>query len=251
MRLMSGFKNVGVFLGILLDRLTGKEVTLIVGDSHAVTLGDGSLVSFQRIQRASGIENAYIIWLGPKLLSSVTRKGFPAWVRVLMSGLPTLIAGAARLRIDLVFGEIDVRCHLAPRLRFGGPMAIERLGDDFVNLLHTCVETPGVLGIRYHEPVPPSDLGLQNEAFPVAGTLAERIECHQLLVGRISSAIAARFGNSPRVLFIPNPPGSKLADGSLSPDWTDDGCHFNRSTLAIKEDVMVGETRSKMRGQRR
>lgn len=251
MRLMAGLKDVGAFLGILLGRLAGQEVTLIVGDSHAVILGGGRLETARRIQRASDIGNAYIVWLGPKLLHSVARKGFPPWVRVLMSAALTRMAGAAGVRIDLVFGEIDVRCHLASRLRRVGPAAVEGLGDEFVAFLRACVENQGVLEVRYHEPTPPSDLGMQNKAFPRAGTLAERIECHRLLARRIAAGIAARFGNDPRVLFIPNPPGARLEDGSLNPGWTDDGCHFNYSILAAMENAMVDESQIKMKGGRR
>ena len=231
MRLMAAIKDVGAFLGILLIRLSGREPTLIVGDSHAVILGGGNLASSRRIQRARSAGAAYIIWLGPKLLYSVAHKGFPSWARALMSGAPSRIAGAAGVRLELVLGEIDVRCHLAPRLRCDGPTAVEQLGDAYVAFLGSCIRNPAVLEICYHEPTPPSDLGMQNEAFPRAGTLAERIECHRLLSNRIAAGIETHFCNDSRVRFVPTPPGAKLVDGSLSPGWTDDGCHFNRAAL--------------------
>lgn len=230
-RLFASAQDVGAFLGILLRRLVGRQVTLIVGDSHAVLLGGRSLMSARRILRACDMESAYILWLGPKLLYSITRKGLPVWVRVLQSGALSRVGGSG-VRLEMVLGEIDIRCHLASRLRLYGQGAVEKLGDDFVDFLRACSEIPGILEIKYHEPTPPSDLGIENRAFPRVGTLAERIRCHEVLSERIASGIATRFGNSSRVRFIPNPRGSVLADGSLNPSWTDDGCHFNRSIMA-------------------
>lgn len=224
------------YLALAVRRIAGARLTFVIGDSHALFLCGAHGSSLRRI-RPTRFPGVIVLWLGPKLLHSLATRGFPAWVRILMARRLAL-GGRANVCVDIVAGEIDVRCHLAPRVAADGPAVVDRLVEAFVAQLRRCADG-GVAGIRYYEPVPPSDAYADNPEFPRAGSLAERIRCHRLLADRIRQSIedAARTGYPFR--FVANPEEAVLADGAMNPLWSDDGCHFNQPTFRQDDGALA------------
>lgn len=228
-RLFSIVLDIVSYLRILGRRILCREVQLIIGDSHAIHLGGYSSVGRYVAKSVHG--NAYTIWLGPKLLRSVAVRGLPRWVEILLSARWAVHCDRATVVVHIVLGEIDIRCHLVSRLRLMGEEAILSLGNEFLAFIATLSRFRGIRAINYYEPTPPSDIGEENTDYPRVGTLAERLYCHALLSTQIKAGIECNETLGNKITFIANPPECTLPNGALKPDWTNDGCHFNRSVF--------------------
>jgi len=137
-----------------------------VGDSHSRVFWD--LVGKSQVH-----------WLGPMLMYRVGRDGFqglsdarewldvrgtlapPGWVSRVLSG--SVVAW--------VFGEIDVRCHLAERVAAAGDQAIATLVRSYLN---TVAAFSVVTGTRAAVVSVTPAVDTSNPAFPCRGSLAER-----------------------------------------------------------------------------
>lgn len=195
----------------------GRVDELWVGDSHSVLLNAPDF-PFQRLGRIG--ERRFVWHVGPRLMFSIAQGGWPTSVLVVTRILARLPHPPAVLVLS--FGEIDVRCHLAPRLVDG------RLDTAFVTTYVDQVEAlrrrAGARTAVVLVPVPPSADTTDHVAFPVAGTIEERIAVHRAVREALGHAVAAgsaglRLKDLTADLAAP--------DGQFRADLTDDGCHAN------------------------
>lgn len=199
---------------------------LWIGDSHAVLLNADSF-PFSRLGR---IGHRRFVWhLGPRLMYSIARDGWPRPVRVVARILGRLPHPPAVLLFS--FGEIDVRCHLAPRL-VEGTLDTGFVGR-YVDRVDALRQETGIAEAIVIAPVPPSARVTDHVAFPVAGTIEERLTVHLAIRDALARAVVR--------------PGLRLADltgdladadGQLHPDYTDDGCHTNAAGRAVAQRAL-------------
>jgi len=188
---------------------------LWIGDSHATFLAGTRVRPFDVSSEHEGV-----VWLGPRLMYSIARDGFPDPLTPELHGVSLDLAPTP---IVLVFGEIDCRVHLVERLAAGGSL-------DFVSrYVARAAELRARVGASHIVllgPVPPSDQGESNPEFPKNGTLAERIAVARLLERTLSEATASlgdrRVAVAPITSLLA---GSET--GELAGRLTDDGTHVN------------------------
>lgn len=200
----------------------GRPVELWVGDSHSVHLTiDHPPAKLPRLQRVG--PGRFVWHLGPRLLFSIARDGFPSEISR-FSGIARFVPIPRRLRLVLVFGEIDVRCHLGPRVAAPGFSAA---------FAATFVERCGQLSRRLRAtdatvlvPVPPGRGYESTEQFPIRGSLDERLAALEAVRRELAAAVGAWSGPPPMRLLDATP---LLADpdGVLQVRYTFDGCHVN------------------------
>ena len=188
---------------------------LWIGDSHATFVAGTRVRPFDVSSEHEGV-----VWLGPRLMYSIAREGFPDPLTPELDGVSLDLTLTP---VVLVFGEIDCRVHLVERLAAGGRL-------DFVSrYVARAAELRARVGASHIVllcPVPPSDKGELDPEFPKNGTLAERIAVTQLLERTLSEATASL--GEPRVVVVPITgllTGSET--GELAPQFTDDGTHVN------------------------
>ena len=203
---------------LLLGLALGRVRELWIGDSHAVLLNSPRFP----FPVLAPVRPGQFAWhVGPLLMHSVAVRGFPVPVERL-AGVIRRLPASRRLTCVFVFGEIDVRCHLAPRLEGGLDTAfVARYVDRVISLMDRIGAPRGVVVV----PTPPSDDVQDHVMFPVAGDLAERIECHTLVRDRLVATLRERGDARLDLLDL----REVLADanGRLRSELTFDGCHTN------------------------
>ncbi len=208
--------RVGVFMWSVLRR---KSDELWIGDSHAVLLNTGDFP----IPVLSAVDGGrrYIWHLGPRLLYSIATNGFPPLV-CRVARMAGRLRASQQLTCVFVFGEIDTRCHLAPRMRDGLP---PNLAADYLDAVLGLARSVGSNRTFVVVPPPPSGLIKDHAQFPIAGTLEERQLAHQWLAEALVAAVGKRADPSCELLDLRQSLAD--ADGLLRPELTYDGCHTN------------------------
>lgn len=196
----------------------GRVDQVWVGDSHAVFSGADR---FPPLGIGSTGGGHWVWHLGPRLMFSIARDGFtPGLHRAFR-----LLGRIPRNR-DVVwlfsFGEIDIRCHLVPRIAAG-----DRLDfiADFIGRLQDVVDELGVPFVAYVVPVPPAVDAFIHESFPVIGTKEERNAAHALLRRRVLEEIDSATG--PRVIAFDCSDVLRDDDGWFSTELQTDGVHLS------------------------
>jgi hypothetical protein len=198
---------------------------LWIGDSHASFLADAPLTRFAVTSTADAV-----IWLGPRLMYSLSREGFPD---------PLLPELRRRLNLTstpiiLTAGEIDCRVHLVERRN--RPDAFAFVADYVARAseLRIRLDAPHAFLLG---PVPPSDLGPENADLPRRGTLADRVAVSRELEAELCESVM-RFGD-PAISAVPL--GRRLAEtctGELARHLSLDGCHVNLlGSRAVREEL--------------
>lgn len=217
-------RTVFTALRLLLTVLLGRSVELWVGDSHA-TAHTGRMTSIKLSRRANG---AYVWYLGPRLMWSLARQG---WPRPLLHFADLLGSVAPRPVVDLhvIVGEIDVRAHLAVR------PAAERDDFDFVaEHVERVMELGDLLMARTVTlvvPPPPTAEGAVNPAWPVRGTFEERLAQFDGLRRALARGVLA--AEYERVRLLDATPMLTDLSGGLAATITDDRVHINATGVAI------------------
>jgi hypothetical protein len=222
-----------VALRLVLLAGLGRPLELWVGDSHSSHLnnGDWPVPDLRRVARGR-----YVWHLGPRLMFSVARDGLPADVvrtarRMGRYGRP------ATVRWIFVFGEIDIRCHLAPRLTEGPLNFPARYVEHAVTAAVTAKAREIVLAV----PVPPSDEVQDAQGFPVAGTLAQRLVAFAKVRDELAAGVASHHDDAIRVLLLDATDGLADQTGALRTAMSFDGCHVNesgRSVVRVRLDAI-------------
>ena len=193
-----------------------KEI-LWIGDSHA------SFISGIKLSQLFGNKsNTSLVWLGPRLMYSISKKGFPFYVHL------SLKLSRRNTNVIFVLGEIDVRVHLVARNDYQFDFA-----KDYIDLIASFKEKYKGLNFLVVSPLPPSDLGAQDEKLPRNGSLAQRIQTNAALTSKLKDLC---FHHNVQFLDITELICAK--DGSLAPKFTLDGCHCNHvGSAKIKEKI--------------
>jgi hypothetical protein len=176
-----------------------------------------------------------LIWhLGPRLMYSMARDGFP--LRVLrLSRLLRRISRPGSLLPVFVVGEIDVRCHLVPR---AGSAGLTDFVDDYVEHATRVAFALGARQLIICVPVPPSATCPANPQFPIEGSIGERVAVFDRLRDALADAVGRRAHYAPRPLLLDAT--DLLADdtGAFRAELTDDGCHTNAAgRLLVRQRV--------------
>ena len=208
---------------LLLALRRGKVEEIWVGDSHSVLLNTGRF-PFPGVGAAA--PGRWVIHLGPRVMYSIARDGFPPALQGLAARIGRLTA-SQRVSWFFVFGEIDIRCHLAPRLADGGDVGFVAQYVDHVRALTAII---GPAASRVVVPVPPCIDVLDHNAFPVAGSPEQRLAAHRAVREALHAA-AADTGDEVGVLDMT--PALMQPDGLMQPQFTDDGCHTNAAGRAV------------------
>jgi hypothetical protein len=158
---------------------------------------------------------------------------------VARDGLPADVLRAARrfgrygrpgvVRWIFVFGEIDIRCHLAPRLVPGRSLDFPAI---YVAHAVRAATTAKARDIVITVPVPPSDEVQDEEGFPVAGSLAERLASFGQVRSELAAAVASQTAGSP-ILLLDATDGLADHTGALRTEMSFDGCHVNEVGRAV------------------
>jgi lysophospholipase L1-like esterase len=201
---------------------------MVVGDSHAVLLVEGTMPS-RRVVHVGPATT--LVYLGPRLMHSVARDGLPTWALRLLAAWRRSPLARGGPTVALLLGEIDLRCHLAKPGR-ADPDALEGLVDTFLLRARDLLERLGPDGhVVVCGPNPPSSTYESDEAFPVVGDVDERIAILDRLCATISAGVEA--ANDPRLRFLDVRPIVAGPDGHLREDLTFDGCHLNATGAAL------------------
>lgn len=124
-----------------------------------------------------------------------------------------------------VVGEIDVRCHIMRQHEYVGRDLEEVIGTLVAGFVSAMVELqlayPHLTQVAF-APIPPLDNpGYQSEAFPVHGTIDERIACRSRLVAALSAACREHG-----FLFLDIGPLVATPRGDLAWAKSDRFCHL-------------------------
>jgi hypothetical protein len=222
-------------LRLLAAMARGGVAEVWVGDSHSVLLNAGRFPSFGIAPVSPG---RWVWHLGPRVMFSIARNDLPPALRRL-ARIRWLRPGRG-VAWFFVFGEIDIRCHLGPRMESGA--ADLSFVDAYVERVHAFVDGIGAAAATVVVPVPPSVDVLDHAAFPVAGSFEVRLAAHQAVRDRLVSAAAIPHrGPIIRVLDLTE----ALADptGLMLPEFTDDGCHTNDAGRTVVRRAVTAHLR--------
>lgn len=207
--------------GLVLLSLGGGPIELWVGDSHASHLNtsDWPVPAQNRVA-----PRRYVRHLGPRLMFSLARDGFPPDIVRLARRLGRY--GRVPITLLLVVGEIDIRCHLGPRLAgTATPLDFPATYVEHGQALGALARAEQVVFVV---PVPPSDEVQDAQGFPVAGTLAERLD----VFGRLRAALQAAVDPTD-ALLLDATPGLADGTGALRTEFSFDGCHVNAAGRVV------------------
>jgi hypothetical protein len=207
------------FVSLLIATRRSTPTELWLGDSHSIFLNK---------EYASGVltraPEGQLVWhLGPRLMHSIARNGFPPKVERRVRLLRRFSRPGSIVPV-VVTGEIDVRCHLVrhssdPDFNFD-------FVADYVRNVRGLAERLGAPMVVVAVPPPPSVDCPRNPEFPIQGSIAERITVFGDLREALIKAVANTSGR-PRVLLLDATDLLVDGTGEFRSDLTDDGCHTN------------------------
>lgn len=198
------------------SRRKGEAIEVWVGDSHAMWCN--ATATMARVSRAP--TGAYVWHLGPRLMWSIARDGFPREVATFFRVLGVWMRG--EVIPVFVLGEIDVRCHLAGR-------------DADMSFVAAYAERVEALVGHLHRPFailavpPPPSAGAPLSDLPVRGDFRERVAAFQSLRAGLRRA-SSEPGGPLTVLDVTE---DLLGESGLRAEYTDDGIHTNRRGVVV------------------
>jgi lysophospholipase L1-like esterase len=196
-----------------------RTTELWFGDSHAAYIN-------ARYAHAglSKTPDGQIVWhLGPRLMSSLARNGFPSRVNRGARLLGALNKRGALVPI-FIAGEIDVRAHLVQRSK-----SVDfdlTFVADYVRNARRLADLIGATCVVFVVPVPPSSTWPVFTDFPINGSIDERIAVFRQLRTALAKAVAELEG-PPTAVVVDATDLLVDSSGALSGELTDDGCHTN------------------------
>lgn len=215
---------------MLLAALRGQVDEIWVGDSHSVTFNTEHS-PLPGILRTG--ERRWTWHLGPRVMYSIARDDFPPTL-LRTARLIARVPGARDATWFFSFGEIDIRCHLAPRLAGGGEVGCVATYVDRVRGLVGRLGTPvGTIVV----PVPPCLDSYDHAAFPVAGSPDERLAAHRAVRSALTVAVGAGPAR-PALRLLDLTEALSGPDGLMRDELTDDGCHTNAAgRVVVRREV--------------
>lgn len=204
----------------------GRVTEVWVGDSHSVTMNSPRMVTALRRQPGG----RWIVHLGPRLMFSIAANGLPpALLRTMR------LVGRSPQAADIVwafsFGEIDVRCHLVPRM--GDPEAALAFVPAYVQRIHDAATLAGARRALILVPPPQSDGFHEEFGFPIVGTIGERVATNLALRDALVRAVAALPRAGAAIHLVDVTEDFSDERGAVVEALTYDGLHANDAGRAI------------------
>lgn len=191
-----------------------KPRIVYIGDSHVHFLSPGK----NKLKRFFVThDNKLIIWLGPKLLYSVSKNGF----RLSKIDRVVLRIASNKQPIVIVLGEIDCRVHFVTKTLIFGAKEFDYIAVNYKKNVMALLDTYKLPKALIISPIPSSDLGVINKRFPRNGLLCERVLVTKMITGSLIRISSSRF------IVIDVSPLISNQDGSLDKKYTNDGVHLN------------------------
>jgi hypothetical protein len=209
------------YVGLVIAIARGRVDEVWVGDSNAVFFGANK---FPRLGIGSTEPRRWVWHLGPRLMFTVARDGYPPMMHRMLRLLRHVRANRKVLWIFSA-GEIDLRCHLVPRLKEGADIDYVK---PYIKRVQDLVHAFDASYVAVSVPVPASDGLIHNPGFPVVGTIDERSAGQRLMRERILEATGPATGSTGAVVYAFDV-DDRLSDehGHYRADLTDDGIHPN------------------------
>jgi lysophospholipase L1-like esterase len=191
-----------------------------VGDSHSVTMNSPRMVT--ALSRRPG--GLWICHLGPRLMYSVASNGLPpALLRTMR------MIGSSRRAPDIVwafsFGEIDVRCHLVPRM--ADPEAALAFVPAYLQRIHEAATLAGARRALVLVPPPQSDGFHEEFGFPIVGTIEERVAANLAVRDALVRAAAELPADGAALHLVDVTDDFSDERGAVKEALTYDGLHAN------------------------
>jgi len=141
------------------------------------------------------------------------------------------------------FGEIDVRCHLVPRMGdLDKALAFVPL---YIDQLHRAATVAGARRTLVLVPPPQSDTYPEQAGFPVVGSLAERVKATLELRDAMIRAVDALPPGGASVILIDVTDELSDERGAILEELTYDGLHTNeagRDVIRAKVEQLLRQT---------
>lgn len=210
----------------------GRVDEIWIGDSHAVHMNSPTMIAALR-----RLPDGRWVWhLGPRVMFSIAREGLPtAVLRVLR--LVSRTRRAREIVWGFSFGEIDVRCHLVPRM--GDPETALEFVPIYLERLRRAATAAGARRALVLIPPPESDVYPEQIGFPVVGSLAERIEASHALRDAMIRAAKDLPADGASVQLIDLTDSFSDERGAMREDLTYDGLHANDEGRAVMRRHVV------------
>ena len=222
----------------LLYAYLGRVDEVWIGDSHAVLFNSPSMT--KAVLRLP--DRRWVIHLGPRVMYSIARDGLPpAVLRLLRRASRT--PRAKDIVWAFSFGEIDVRCHLAPRMHDRD--AALAFVPTYLAHLQSAATSAGARRALVLIPTPQSATYADPAEFPSVGTLAERTEANRALHDAMLDAAAALPAGGTSVILVDVTEEFSDEQGAMREDMTFDGLHANDAgRIAFRKavDEVLAET---------
>lgn len=220
-------------LGLVVAVARRRVDQVWVGDSNSVLFVRDS---FPPLGVGNDGDRRWVWHLGPRLMFSMARDDFkPGMHRALR--ILRRVPGNDRVTWFFSFGEIDVRCHLAPHVKEKPELPFVPTYVERVRRLAADLGAPRAFVVV---PVPPALDTLIDEAFPIKGTPAERLEAHRLMRADLLAVTRANQ-TGPTIHAVDLTDLLSDASGHFRPELTYDGVH---PTDAGRTLIREGVTRS-------
>lgn len=204
----------------------GKVREVWIGDSNAVHMNSPTMVT--AVRRLP--DGRWVIHLGPRVMFSIAREGLPPAVNRLLR-----LARRAPHAKDLVwgfsFGEIDVRCHLAPRM--SDPEAALQFVPAYLENIHRAATSAGAQRVLVLMPTPQSATYPEQAGFPVVGTIEERVAANRALLDALTKAAATLPADGATLHLVDLTDALSDPAGRMREDLTFDGLHTNEKGRAV------------------
>ncbi len=221
---------------LLAHAFLGRVDEVWIGDSHAVHMNSPTMIAALR-----RLPDGRWVWhLGPRVMFSIAREGLPtAVLRVLR--LVARTRRADKIVWAFSFGEIDVRCHLVPRM--SDPDKALEFVPIYLERLRRAATAAGARRALVLIPPPESDVYPEQIGFPVVGSLEERITASRALREAMIRAAKDLPTDGARVLLVDVYDDYSDERSAMREDLTYDGLHANADGRAVTrkrvEDVLA------------
>lgn len=205
----------------------GRVDQVWIGESNAAFFGGDR---FPALGVGSTIERQWVWHLGPRLMYSIARDDF----KPSMHRAARLLGRLSRAR-DVVWvfslGEIDIRCHLAPRVMAGADLDFVGAYVERIRALLADLGAPyGVIMV----PVPPATQQFVHDSFPVRGTNEERLATHGILRKRLIDEVSASSA-TPQLFVLDSTDALSDDQGWFRAELHTDGVHPNDAGRAVAQ----------------
>jgi len=202
------------FILLLIKLLRKRPSQIWIGDSHCHFIArSGETIKTY----STSNDGKLVIWLGPRLLYSVSKHGFRF---DFLTKLILYFVGRKAVLI-IALGEIDCRVHFVLKTLPKGQDEFFKIANDYKIQIMRVIQKFGFTKIILLTPVPATNLGAADLFFPRNGSLFERVLVTKLATKAILNLSDEMIEVVGVTTILQN------SDGSFDSRYTDDGVHVN------------------------